>query len=438
MSFRRCFIVTALLILVVAARSLPADEPDDRWKAAAAERIEKHRKADATITVVDQAGAPVADAKMAVEQVRHEFLFGCNFFQFDKYRTDAEKEAYCTQFASLFNYATLAFYWPSYEWVQGRPNREYTQRAAQWCRDHGIAVKGHPLAWNYSEPRWLPDDLDEVRRLQLQRVTRCVTEYRGLIDRWDVVNEATHFNRDDLRRRAPKLTRMWEETGRVEFVDLCFEAARHANPDATLLINDYRVDPEYAKVIERMAKVDGKRAYDVIGIQSHMHQGTWTNAKLWGVCERFATFGVPLHFTELTILSGKNGWELPRPWASTPDGEQLQAEEVERVYTELFSHPAVTAITWWDFADRGAWQGAPAGLLNTDLQPKPAYHVLHNLIKDQWWTRLEKRTDAQGQVAFRGYLGDYRVKVTAPSGKVVQFDVTLVRDAPNELKFQLD
>ena len=44
-----------------------------------------------------------------------------------------------------------------------------------------------------------------------------------------------------------------------------------------------------------------------------------------------------------------------------------QAEHVAEFYTVLFSHPAVEAITWWDFTDQDAWQQAPAGLVRSDM-----------------------------------------------------------------------
>ena len=83
-----------------------------------------------------------------------------------------------------------------------------------------------------------------------------------------------------------------------------FSHARAANEHATLLINDYRVDPAYVQLIKDMTQQAGHRPFDVIGLQSHMHGGVWTNEKIWEVCERFAPFDVPLHFTELTVLSG--------------------------------------------------------------------------------------------------------------------------------------
>ena len=408
-------LVTAFLHVspATAAESAPNDEP---LRSAAEARIEQHRKADATVLVTDAAGAPVADAEVQVEQTRHAFLFGCNIFAWVHAGDEASEAAYRQRFADVFNFATLPFYWWMYESERGRPIHERTERVARWCQQQGIVCKGHPLAWNYAEPRWLPEDSNQVLELQLARIGDCASRFSGLIDRWDVVNEATHFDRADCKTQAPKLTAAWAATGQIEFVRRCFQQARKANPKATLLINDYRVDPAYVQLIEKLVDENGKPLYDVIGIQSHQHGGVWSNRKIWDTCERFARFGVPLHFTETTILSGKQGWELAQrgeQWPTTPEGEAAQARAVERFYTMLYSHPAVAAITWWDFSDRGAWQRAPAGFLRRDMSPKPAYETLHRLVKEKWWTRTTVRTDAQGKATFRGTLGQYSLTVIA-------------------------
>jgi len=80
--------------------------------------------------------------------------------------------------------------------------------------------------------------------MQMDRIDDCVLRFKGLIDVWDVVNEATHFDREAFKKQAPKMTRMWEQTGQLEFTRECFSTARKASPEATLLINDYRTDPQ--------------------------------------------------------------------------------------------------------------------------------------------------------------------------------------------------
>ena len=438
-SYRRLLLCTIALPLAVVSPALSAELSDDDLLTTADERIEKHRMADVVVTVVDGSGKPVPGAKVAVEQTRHAFLFGSNIFMWGKSPNEEMEAAYRKHYAELLNFATLGFYWNSYEREQGKPNHEYTEKVARWCKQHGIVTKGHPLAWNMGDPRWLPDDLEEIRRLQMARIDDCVSRFRGLIDRWDVVNEATHYDRADfVNRRAPKHSAMWKKVGQIEFTRQCFDHARKAGPKATLLINDYRTDPAYERVIEQLVDDRGKRLYDVIGIQSHMHGGVWPNRKIWDVCERYSRFGVPLHFTETTIISGQRGWARKRPWPSTPEGEAYQAREAVRFYTMLFSHPAVEALTWWDFSDYHAWQGAPAGFLRNDMTPKPMFHALMKLIKAKWWTKKTIETGADGTATTRAFLGDYRVTVTLAGKKAAAEEFSLARAEENRWVVRVD
>jgi hypothetical protein len=166
-----------------------------------------------------------------------------------------------------------------------------------------------------------------------------------------------------------------------------------------------------------------------------MHGGPWSTEKTWEVCERFSRFKVPLHFTETTLLSGKKGWQREQPWPSTPDGEAWQAKEAVRLYTILFSHPAVEALTWWDFCDFYAWQRAPAGFLRRDMTPKPMYLALKDLIKNQWWTQTNLKTDQNGETSFRGFLGDYNITVTVGDKKLTE-DLVLKKGQTNRWQFK--
>ncbi len=411
---------------VLAQQETPSN---DELLTGAAARIEQHRKADAVVVVYDDRGNPLPGATVTIEQTGHSFLFGCNLFLWNKAGSDADNQLYNDQFAALFNFATLPFYWPAYERTQGQPEHDSREAAARWCDAHGIMAKGHPLAWNYSDPSWLPEDPAAAYKLQLQRIDEIVGRFRGLIDVWDVVNEPTHYERDEFRRRAPRMTAMWDHAGRTELILDSLKAARHANRDATLLVNDYRTDPAFASLLQSLCdQSGGKPPFDAIGIQSHQHSGVWSNQQIWETCERFARFGLPLHFTETTIISGPKSRERAargQPWLTTPEGEAQQADEVERFYTMVFSHPATQALTWWDFADRNAWQGAPAGFLRQDLSPKPAYDRLKSLIKERWWTTATLTTDRNGEAPYRGFLGSYNITVTAPPRAPITLESTV-------------
>jgi len=380
------------------------------------QRIQKYRTGQANLRLVGPKGKPIAaGAKITIEQTRHAFLFGCNIFQLGKLKTPADSASYAGQFAELLNFATLPFYWWYYVPQQGKPRDQRTEEILAWCRQNNITTKGHPLAWNFGDPPWLKEYPNQIMDFQIKRIERCVRNFDSGIKIWDVVNEATHWDRKTCWERAPILTQAIKRIGVQEYVRTAFQAARKANPDAALIINDYRTDTEYEeKIIKQLVDETGKPFYDIIGIQSHQHSGAWPVEKTWEVCERYAKYGKPLHFTEVTFLSGKLGFTVKDKnpdfdWVSTPEGERRQARDAARFYIILFSHPAVEAITWWDLTDQRAWKSAPAGLLRRDLSPKPAYLALKKLIKDKWWTRTEAAVAKNGQTAFRGFFGQYKV-----------------------------
>jgi GH35 family endo-1,4-beta-xylanase len=415
--------LAAALLLATAAAARAAEDPDPLSPEAIDARIQKHRTAQVTLTVLGPDGRPAAERKVTVAMERHAFLFGCNIFALRPKDASEKQKAYQERFAALLNYATLGFYWGAFEREEGKPNIDGVRAMAAWCREKNIATKGHPLAWHTVVPKWLEGrPAEDVERLQLGRITRDVAAMKDLVARWDVVNEAVVM---PGYKPANAISELGKSLGPVEFIRRMFAAARAADPRATLLLNDYDTSPRYERLIDDCLKAGVP--IDVVGIQSHMHTGYWGAAKAWDVCERFARFGKPLHFTELTIQSGtapkRINWNERHPdWVGTPEGEALQERQVTEFYRILFSHPAVHAITWWDFSDAGAWMAAPAGLVRADMSPKPAYESLMKLVKGAWWTvPASIVTDEAGRATFRGFLGAYSVHA---DGVRAAFDVS--------------
>jgi len=409
--------------------------PAEGILAGADARIERLRKTDSVLKLVCPPGIRLnAGQQVRLEQLRHKFLFGSNIFKLGRCRSDKDNETYAQRFSDLMNFATLPFYWWNYERERGKPADQRTDDIVRWCKQKGITTKGHPLAWNYVDPPWIPREPQQVLDLQFERIKRCVSRFKNDIDIWDVVNEATHYDRPQCLSRAPALSAAMRSMGIGSYIRAAFAHARQASPDATLIINDYRTDQAYIdNVLSELLDRKKKALYDVIGIQSHMHGGYWGADKAWNVCERYARFGKPLHFTELTVVSGPRQADK---WQSTAAGEKRQAREVCEFYKLLFSHPAVEAITWWDLTDQGAWQGAPAGFLREDMTPKPAYEQLLDLVKGQWWTRDQASVDAQQQVRLRGFLGQYQASVQTGKG-VLKGTFTLDRSSNEVLEVRL-
>ena len=81
------------------------------------------------------------------------------------------------------------------------------------------------------------------------------------------------------------------------------------------------------------------------------------------------------------------------------------------MYSVLFAHPLVEAITTWDFND-GCWLKAPSGFVREDNSEKPSYFALNRLIHEAWETHETITTDAEGCLSFTGFKGSYTLQST--------------------------
>src|SRR5699024_6749807 len=148
-----------------------------------------------------------------------------------------------------------------------------------------------PLAWHTLAPTWLQAmSTDEIEAAVRARIRRDVPAFAGLIDTWDVINEVVIMPvfaneaalEGDVGPNA--LSRYCRERGRIATVRMVFEAARAADPAATLLINDFNLGTAYECLIEGL--LEAQIPIGAIGLQSHMHQGYWGEERVLDICDR--------------------------------------------------------------------------------------------------------------------------------------------------------
>ena len=398
----------------------------------------KHRRAAAALQLLNPDGSPAAGRTVRVDQVSHQFLFGCGAFdavELMRTRDDRQRsflQERMEKWLKLFNYGTLPFYWGRYEPEEGRTAFPETMAAARWLREQGVQVKGHPLCWHTACAPWLMQySNEEILRRQLERIRRDVGAFRGIIGLWDVINEVVIMPVFDKYDNA--ITRICKDLGRIPLVREVFAAAKETDPDAVLLINDFNTGSADEHLIEDL--LEAGVPIGAIGIQSHQHQGYWGLEKLNDVLERYSRFSLPIHFTENTLISGDimpahivdlNDWQVDE-WPTTPEGEDRQAREITEMYSVLFSHPLVEAITTWDFND-GCWLKAPSGFVRQDNSEKPSYHALNRLIHRDWETHETLTADGNGCVSFTGFKGGYTLRTDAGSASF-----TLEKDLQQQL-----
>ena len=401
--------------------------------------IELYRKGTDYIRVIDNEGKPVQNAVIHAKQIRSDFKFGINLFMIDELETPEKNEIYKKKLPELFNLGTVPFYWRDLEPVEGQLRfaadspriyrRPATDLCVNYCLNHGIEPKLHCLNYDPHIPNWLVNAPVHVLREKLSKRFREIAErYASVIPMIEVTNETfcpsgkTAFFLED------------------DFVEWSFNEARKYFPGNKLIINEASIEwdapnantnrnPYYMQV-ERLLKKDV--SLQGIGFQYHSFtnrekeaevyanpRGRYAPNYLCAIMDKFSELNLPMQITEVTIPS--YSWE--------EEDEEIQAEILRNVYSLFFAQKGMEAVIYWNLPDGYAYRAEPGdmsagenyyhgGLLRFDMSEKPAFKMLKHLIRDEWMTDTEIRTDENGYTALRGFYGDYELSVCTPDKKM--------------------
>jgi GH35 family endo-1,4-beta-xylanase len=445
-AFVQCFLLITILCLPIGVFSQNVEEVEQKLLKQAEDNIEKYRKGDVVIQFLDQEGHVLQNASVEVIQEGHDFLFGCIIFDLIRNENTYREELLKRQFKRIFNLAVFPFYWPGYERAQGMPGWEVMQPTIEWCQLNGITTKGHPLVWacRSGTPQWLKRyTVDETEELLKSRVFNIVSGFKDKIELWDVVNEPVNVktwrnkieNMDDLND--------WGVEDPIDevadYVENALKWAQKANPEATLIINEYRTIADL-KVRERyyelLKELKNRNApFNNIGIQAHEPRQEWFNPEeLWKTFDLYANMGYTIHITELHPQS--SGVNITGGWRTGQWTPEAQTEFTEQFVKLCFGHPAVASINWWGFSDRNIWLPG-GGLVDEEYQPKPVYEMLDKLINETWNTSLSQELDSDGRISFRGYFGKYTLTVTTSNGMVYSYPVHVRKDEENRWVYKV-
>lgn len=417
-----CLIIAVNLYLILPAL---AQNPD-YFIELANQNIEKYRKADFTIQLENFNIKNKENITLEVEQISHDFLFGCIIFDLvNSGRKPENEELFKARFKQLFNFAILPFYWAGYETVQGNTQQNNILEVARWCRQNGITTKGHPLVWTHTAgtPAWLKNySTPETKELLQTRVEKIVAGFKGDIEIWDVLNEAIHTVNWDVAMKENEMGQDFRYVNKnfmsdqPTFIDSCFRWANRANPQAELILNEFDI---VANPISR------KRFYELltalnkyqtplsgIGIQAHepdKGRYYYSPKQIWETFETYAEFDIPMHLTELIVVA--NGDSITGGYLQGVWDEQKQAGFAEMIYTLGFGFPGVKSINWWGFSDKNIWQ-EKGGLVDENLNAKPVFNTLDSLINHKWKTKISGlKPDKNGVISFRGFKGNYNISI---------------------------
>ncbi len=218
-----------------------------------------------------------------------------------------------------------------------------------FARAHNIQVRGHNLVWYRALPAWITNGTftrDQLMTILRDHIMTEVSHYRGAVNIWDVVNEAID-DQGNLRDN------IWLRVIGPDYIDLAFQWAHEADPQALLFYNDYggeglghKSDAIYAllkAMITRGVPVQG------VGLQMHVSLDRYPDAQdLLANMKRLAALGLQVQITEMDVeIQGD-----PRPMQA-----RLQAEAsiYQEVLSTCLAFKPCTAFVMWGFTDAYSW-----------------------------------------------------------------------------------
>ena len=429
---------------------------EDYYKDRCDADIERFRKGLFELIVVENGKPVTGEVTVEAHMTDIDFNFGANIFMLNQYDTDAQNRLYEEKFTKLFNSAAIPLYWEGTEPAEGQlryaketPNDVYRRppadMAAEFCRERGIRMKGHPLFWHEFVPKWLMNySWDELKPIIAKRFGEISERYAGCVERFDVVNEPSRIYDVYMRDRASR-----DAAYLLPEDDYCvwmFNLARQYFPSNTLILNDtvgaafHEFRGKYSGywlLINDLLKRDVP--IDEIGMQCHLGdrggENVYNAERLYNVLDTYACFGKPMNISEISIPSVIQGER----------DEELQALAAEQLYKVCFSHPAMSGITWWNLPDDGVLttkrkagdENLPStGLLNGDYSEKAAYKALHRLIHDEWRTDVSLAAK-DGSAKFKGFWGRYDITIRIGE-RVITKKLHLSRDMSRVRRICID
>ena len=424
--------------------------------------IEKYRKGDATLSVVDENGKPVEHAKVTITQTSHDFLFGADLEKANRvYEAQLMREAGTNHI--LLQYAGI--------FLSGNPLEHFSFQpisSLETLKKMGMhlgawqVIAFEPNRMAYAPYLWNLS-FEELRTKIHEDVYNVVRRYADYIDYWIVISANPSWQLDslgytlqqvmDLYYAGVKAVREADPTSQI----LVFEDDADAYTSATVFqgpdddfttdfytfmsrLADYGIDNvgltmwaagSYGSVYELCTPTptEGTTEYPFRDLASVSRILDW-----------YGTLNMPMHITGFAVPSNYTsslGYWHRRSW-----DEELKVEWIQKAYTITFAKPHMREISYfWDAIPCDDLFISNIGLFDAEAAghhvPRKSFLALKRLITEDWTTRLSVKTDANGQVEFRGFAGNYSITVTV-GDLVKNFTLHIAEQESKTYKFRFD
>ncbi len=435
----------ALSPLLVSGQQLPffdgAQDAKSRETMAQAERdIEKYRKGDFEVTIVDaQSGKPITQ-EVEIELANHKFDFGVNLYKVElqsEYMIDKAHKAA----TDIFNMVAVCDYFSSWNYSpRNKVSNDHILKSAlrdiEFANANDLRMRFHAV-W-YNQPLWLNGfnwSEEEIWTMFEERIKYVAEHYGDEINEYDVINEIIFWHGDfysanpnypdfmkpELAKRAFELARKYLPTQKLVALEAAIATTQEGNSFAKAL-------QHHRDMIA--AGVD----YDYVGYQGHFYykdrdyrdgredlgDDCFTMAAISGGLDLLGELGKPVVITEFNgpsrSTATRKGGKRDTDDSNDQNDPYWSLSEEENAawqinfYRLAFSKPYIRQVTRWFMVDEMGGKGIDAGVITKTGEPHAIYEELRKLIKEEWHTKYKGKS-RKGVADFRGFYGRYDINV---------------------------
>jgi len=250
---------------------------------------------------------------------------------------------------------------------EGMFNFERGDRVVDFALENGMPVRGHSLLWHEETPDYfLQGSRDDIRQRLETYIGTVMEHFRDRIQIWDVVNEATSTDlfRGDAGVGPDRRTIWYEAVGNADYIDWAFIAARNADPNALLFLNDFETEePRKAGWFRDIIRRLRQRGVPIDGAGHQLHLRLESTAvevlaSIDAIQNEFPD--MITHVTEMDInmytdpgTCFESGTNCLPDLGPNPPVEllQRQAQIYRDVFAGLVARPFVESVTVWGVTD---------------------------------------------------------------------------------------
>lgn len=207
-----------------------------------------------------------------------------------------------------------------------------------------IAVHGHALVFGEANAAWMQSlPKNELKAVMEDHITTVMQHYAGKITEWDVINEPladydTPAGVMGLRKS------IWYNAMGESFIADALTAARKADPNAKLYINEFGIeadgDGRWETFIKLLQKLQAAKVpLDGVGFQTHVYEAgdTITSNVLKSHMKQLASMGLLSRISEMDVRG---------------DDAAEQAQQYQAGLSACLSEPSCTSFSTWGITDK--------------------------------------------------------------------------------------